>query len=168
MSACRSIRAIVAVVMTLFGALIFADATLAQNAAASRGADQQFAAAAGLHNRQAFDLAADEWATFLKDYPADKRYVSQQTQRAPNVLSFLKVFPSADDWQKPCDVSDNAWTFGQIVSEGWKMRAVDGQVTNLRRLKVLKHPRRHWRAKLRSCWPIGMETMKCGPLEWVD
>lgn len=45
----------------------------AQSDAASRAADQQFAAAAGLHNRQAFDLAADEWAKFLKDFPNDKR-----------------------------------------------------------------------------------------------
>lgn len=51
-----------------FGARAFGQAT-----AASRGADQQFAAAAGLHNRQAFDLAADEWNKFLKDYPEDKR-----------------------------------------------------------------------------------------------
>lgn len=39
----------------------------------ARAADQQFAAAAGLHNRQAFDLAADEWEKFLKDFPKDKR-----------------------------------------------------------------------------------------------
>lgn len=41
--------------------------------AAERGAEQQFAAAAALHNRQAFDLAADEWQKFLQDFPEDKR-----------------------------------------------------------------------------------------------
>ena len=42
----------------------------AQNAVA---ANQQFASAAALHNRQAWDLAADEWAKFIKDFAADER-----------------------------------------------------------------------------------------------
>ncbi|MBN8625482.1 MAG: tetratricopeptide repeat protein, partial [Planctomycetes bacterium] len=36
-------------------------------------ANQQFAAAVALHNRQAWDLAADEWGRFIKDFPNDPR-----------------------------------------------------------------------------------------------
>jgi len=45
----------------------------AQDAAASRAADQQFVAAAGLHNLKDFKLAAVEWQKFLTDFPDDKR-----------------------------------------------------------------------------------------------
>jgi TolA-binding protein len=45
----------------------------AQDAAASRAAEQQFVAAAGLHNLKDFKLAAVEWQKFLTDFPNDKR-----------------------------------------------------------------------------------------------
>lgn len=49
---------------------------LAQEAgpiATPAAANQQFAAAVALHNRQAWDLAADEWGRFIKDFPSDPR-----------------------------------------------------------------------------------------------
>jgi len=45
----------------------------AQDAASSRAAEQQFAAAAGLHNLKDFKLAGAEWQKFLTDFPGDKR-----------------------------------------------------------------------------------------------
>lgn len=77
----------------------------AQTDAATRAADQQFAAAAGLHNRQAFDLAADEWAKFLKDFPKDKRAVEArhylgicrlQKQDYVGAVTVLKELVAAD------------------------------------------------------------------------
>jgi TolA-binding protein len=77
----------------------------AQTDAATRAADQQFAAAAGLHNRQAFDLAADEWAKFLKDFPNDKRTSEArhylgicrlQKQDYAGAIAVLKELVSAD------------------------------------------------------------------------
>jgi TolA-binding protein len=53
--------------------VVSAGPVAAQTPIANRAADQQFAASAGLHNRQAFDLAADEWQKFIKDFPDDKR-----------------------------------------------------------------------------------------------
>ena len=39
----------------------------------SEAATRQFAAAAALQNREQYDLAADEWAKFLRTYPQDPR-----------------------------------------------------------------------------------------------
>ena len=45
----------------------------AQPAAGPDIAGRQYAAAAALQNREQYDLAADEWAQFLKSYPSDRR-----------------------------------------------------------------------------------------------
>ncbi|MCE9606546.1 MAG: tetratricopeptide repeat protein [Planctomycetia bacterium] len=55
-----------------FALCMFADVAQAQTPASS-AANLQFNTAGGLHNRQAFDLAADEWAKFIQSFPQDKR-----------------------------------------------------------------------------------------------
>jgi TolA-binding protein len=56
-----------------YGAAVSPSPAVAQEAAATRAADQQFVAAAGLHNLKDFKLAAVEWQKFLADFPSDKR-----------------------------------------------------------------------------------------------
>jgi len=55
----------------------------ASAAKSSPAAIQQYRAAVALQNREVLDLAADEWATFLKDYPTDPL--------APKALHYLGV-----------------------------------------------------------------------------
>lgn len=66
----RPFRVALLAALALFGAA----AAFAQEAKPrSEAATRQFAAAAALQNREQYDLAADEWAKFLKTYPQDPR-----------------------------------------------------------------------------------------------
>ena len=68
--------AAVALLAAVWGGTFVERSVLAQVPAAAQNAvaaNQQFARAAALHNRQAWDLAADEWAKFIKDFAADER-----------------------------------------------------------------------------------------------
>ncbi len=68
--------AAVALLPAVWGGVVVERSVHAQVPAAAQNAvaaNQQFASAAALHNRQAWDLAADEWAKFIKDFAADER-----------------------------------------------------------------------------------------------
>lgn len=65
-----------------------------QEAASADAATRQYAAAAALHNREQFSLAADEWARFLRDFSDDTRAV--QTRFYLSVCRFkLEQFDAA-------------------------------------------------------------------------
>ncbi|MBL9093192.1 MAG: tetratricopeptide repeat protein [Planctomycetaceae bacterium] len=77
-------------------------AVLAQDAPGvnAGAANQQFNVAGGFHNRQAWDLAAEEWAKFLKDFPADPRAAAARFYLGQCQLQ-LKQFDKAAATLKP-------------------------------------------------------------------
>lgn len=68
----------------------------AQDAAAVRVANQQFAAAAALHNLKDYTGAAKEWSKFLADHPKDSR-VSDARHYLGICKLLLKDYPAAID-----------------------------------------------------------------------
>jgi TolA-binding protein len=62
----------------------------------TEAATRQYNAAVGLHNAEAYDLAAREWAKFLQDYPKDPRI-----DRAQHYLGIC--YSKQNDWQKAAE-----------------------------------------------------------------
>lgn len=72
----RSTWPVCALLAAFAAGSLFASGAQAQAPATANAANLQFNAAAALHNRQVYDLAADEWLKFIKDFPDDKRVVN--------------------------------------------------------------------------------------------
>jgi len=87
----RRVRELVAAGALIFGLCVTqAPSAFAQGAASSEAAQAQFKAAAGLQNKGVFDLAADEWATFLKKYPDDPNALKAKHYRGVCLLQLKK------------------------------------------------------------------------------
>jgi len=98
----RSLIVAVGAIVLLVSALAGTPAVVAQEAPGGNAgaANQQFNVAGGFHNRQAWDLAAEEWAKFLIDFPADHRAAAARFYLGQCLLQ-LKQFDKAAATLKP-------------------------------------------------------------------